>query len=162
MHNELINTLEDFLPQRDDRPSAVDFNYPKRHYNLATAISTRIGATGSRTVVPANTVLELAAERYFSLIGRAQSTLRGRFSESEFDVILNVECASIWEWDADLTVATMVADDNGVEALDDLESQSELRELLRKLIELSPLENAALVDACEQVWRGYQNPLLEV
>lgn len=104
--------------------------------------------------------MEQAGERYFSLVGRAQHSLRGRFTSAEFACILSVDCGSIWEWDAYSTVADMVADANGVGALDELEPKSVLRQLLYKLIELSPLENAALVDACEQIWRGYENPLL--
>ena len=86
--------------------------------------------------------------------------MKGKFSDSEFQVILNCECNDIWDWNTSTSVATMVADDNGIDSLDDMPNESPMRVLLEKLALLSPTENAALVDACERVWRGYQNPLL--
>jgi hypothetical protein len=54
----------------------------------------------------------------------------------------------------------MVADSNGIESIEELQEGSAMRKLLEKLTLLTPLENAALVDACERVWRGCENPLL--
>jgi hypothetical protein len=48
----------------------------------------------------------------------------------------------------------MVADDNGVESLEELEPESILRKLIEKLAHFSPTQNAALVDVCERVWRS--------
>jgi hypothetical protein len=67
--------------------------------------------------------------------------------------ILNVECGPIWNFSPYDTVASMVADDNGIESLDELEEDSNMRILLDKLIQLTRIQNAALVDICEQVWR---------
>jgi len=104
-------------------------------------------------------IVEQAAERFFSLVAVAERDLRGRFTEDEFLTILNAECTPIWQ-DRFANLATIVADDQGVESLDDLEPGHPLRVLLEKLIALTPLENAALVDVCERIWRGYKNPLL--
>ena len=57
------------------------------------------------------------------------------------------------------TVATMVAQDLRIEALDAPHPDSKLRALLVKLEGLSPLENATLVDASERVRREQENPL---
>lgn len=105
-------------------------------------------------------IAEQAAYRYFMLLDETQAKLKGNFSEEDFQVILNAECGPMWEWDPMLSVAQMVADDSGVESLKDLPESSHMRQLLQKLLELTSLENAALVDACERVWRGYDNPLL--
>ena len=53
-----------------------------------------------------------------------------------------------------MSVAGMVADDNGVDSLEELTPDSGLRVLIEKLVELTPAENAALVDVCERVWRS--------
>lgn len=53
-----------------------------------------------------------------------------------------------------MSVAGMVADDQGVESLDELGLDSILRLLILKLAKLTPTENAALVDVCERVWRS--------
>ncbi|WP_431273663.1 hypothetical protein ACQ858_16010 [Variovorax ureilyticus] len=142
-----------------DAPHPVDFDQPVRRHQLSEAISARVGLRESR--VAPEVVLELAGARFFSLVAKAQRSLKGRFSEAEWSYILNTECNQIWQWDAELSVATMVADDNGIESADDAASDDVLGPLLDKLVKLSPLENAALVDACEQVWRGYDNPLVK-
>jgi len=105
-------------------------------------------------------IVEQAAQRYFSLLDDVQAQMKDMFSSSEFLVILNAECTPVCDWYANMSVTTMVADDNGIDSLDDLKKGSSMRGLLEKLIALSPIENAALIDACERVWRGYPNPLL--
>jgi hypothetical protein len=105
-------------------------------------------------------IVEQAAHRYFMLLDEAQAALKGRFTQADFQVILNVECQPTWDWDPAMSVAQMVADDNVVRRLKALPEGDHMRQLLEKLLTLSPLENAALVDACERVWRGYDNPLL--
>lgn len=157
----MSQTFESFISElRTSTGSAhlaVDFEQPTRRHQLSEAVSARVGVSGSR--VAPETVLEQAGARYFSLVARARRSLKGRFSEAEWSYILNTECTPIWQWDAGLSVATMVADDNGIESADDAASDEVLGSLLDKLVKLSPLENATLVDACEQVWRGYDNPL---
>ncbi|WP_374662843.1 hypothetical protein [Inhella sp.] len=76
------------------------------------------------------------------------------------NTILNIECGPIWEWDPTLSVARMVADDQGVRRLKELQEDDPLRILLEKLVKLSPAEDGALVDICERIWRGHGNPLL--
>lgn len=88
-----------------------------------------------------------------------QARLKGRFTSKELITILNCECGPVWQWDINMPVVAMVANDQGVDSLDEAPEGSKLRALLEKLLALSPSENAALVDACERVWRGYKNPL---
>ena len=105
-------------------------------------------------------ICEQAAHRHFMLLDHVQAELKGKFTPHDFQVILNAECQPTWQWHPMLSVAQMVADDNGIEGLEDLPESGRMRQLLEKLLSLTPLENAALVDACERVWRGYDNPLL--
>jgi hypothetical protein len=104
-------------------------------------------------------IVEEAAHRYFMLVRDAQEKLKGMFTKAEFITMLNVECGPVWQWDVQMPMAIMVADNNGVQHRDVAEG-TPLRSLLDKLIGLSPVENAVLVDACERVWRGHENPLL--
>ncbi|SFL95670.1 hypothetical protein [Variovorax sp. OV329] len=138
---------------------AVDADQSGRRRRLSDAIALRVGAQ-ERRVAP-ETVLEQASARYFALIARVQGSLKGRFSEKEWAYILEIDRKPIWNWWAGTKVATLVADNHDVSSLDDPALEGALRVLLYKLLQLSPLENAALVDACEQVWRGCRNPLLE-
>ena len=105
-------------------------------------------------------VLEQAAQRFFMLARVAQASLKGRFTDDEFLLLLNAECHPIWDWRPHTPLANKVADAAGVTKLSNVAAGSPLRSLLVKLLALTPLENAVLVDACEQVWRGHDNPLL--
>lgn len=159
----MTNNFESFIAElrtlTKDATLVADTDQPSRRRRLNHAITARVGTQGRR--VAPETVLEQASARYFSLIARVQGSLKGRFSEKEWGYILDTESMPIWDWRAGMKVATMVADSHGVESLDHPDLDGALRILLYKLLQLSPLENAALVDACEQVWRGYRNPLAE-
>jgi hypothetical protein len=51
-------------------------------------------------------------------------------------------------------------DDLGIDDIDEVQEGSPMRVLLEKLVTLTPVENAVLVDVCERVWRGHENPLI--
>jgi len=157
------NNFESFISElrtlTKDASLVADVGQMSRRRRLGDAISARVGVQSQR--VAPETVLEQASARYFSLIARVQGALKGRFSEKEWTYILDTRRTPIWDWRAGMKVATMVADKHEVESLDDPALDGALRVLLYKLLQLSPLENAAVVDACEQVWRGCRNPLLE-
>jgi hypothetical protein len=140
----------------------LDFDASLRRGALLHHIDERRGAAGvsSRPLFSSGFIAEQAAHRYFMLVESALEGLKGRFTMDEFNTILNAECSAIWNWDIWVSVASMVADDNGIDTLDELVEGSPLRVLLEKLLALTQLENAALVDVCERVWRGYDNPLL--
>ena len=138
-----------FKPFHDEHQTA-------RRATVLRGIAARQGegnACSSRLIV------EQAAQRFFELVKHATDGLRGRFTEREWEVLLSCEPSPAWHWHRWTTVATMVADDLGIDSLDELHPDSQLRALLVKLEGLSPLENATLVDACERVWRGLENPL---
>ncbi|MBE0548553.1 MAG: hypothetical protein IH627_13080 [Rubrivivax sp.] len=139
-----------------------DFMWPVRHANLSDEVNKRVGCPEEPDrMLSGRFVVEQAAERYFYLVADAERTMRGKFTEEEFVTILNTTCGPIWEWDTYMSVASMVADTFGVGRLDSLKEGSELRVLLKKLLDLSAVQNAALVDTCERVWRGHANNLLD-
>jgi hypothetical protein len=141
----------------DDEETCFDVHQHVRRASLLPALDARLG--NGEDGLTTHHVAEQAAHRFFELAALAQEGLRGRFTDAEWLVLLSCEPSPAWYWDRWTTVATMVADDLGIEALDELDPDSELRALLVKLGDLTPLENATLVDACERVWRGLENPL---
>ena len=151
-----------FEPAGEERGEyGIDIDASLRRGALLWHIGERRGTTGDSRRQPFSSgfIAEQAAHRYFMLVETALEGLKGRFTEGDFNTILNAECSPIWNWDTWTSVATMVADTFGVDALDDLDEDGHLRVLLEKLLSLTPLENAALVDVCERVWRGHDNPL---
>ena len=116
--------------------------------------SRRNRAHGPDDVFSSIFVFQQAAERYYPLIDDAVFSMSGIFSEWEMTRLLNTTCGPIWSHQAGTSLAGHVADDMGVEEMDDLEDGSDLKVLLIKLIKLTPLQTAALVDLCERFWRG--------
>jgi hypothetical protein len=147
-----------FEPATSDDERFKDFERDQRRGNLLHAIDARRG-DGERRY-SSHLVIEQAAERFFELVAVAEDRLHGRFTDDEFLAIANSTCTPIWNWNRHTSVASMVANDRGIDSIDDLKKGSPLRLLLEKLVELTPVENAALVDVCERVWRGHDNPLL--
>lgn len=90
---------------------------------------------------------------HFMLMLSALESLNSMFTDSEMGIILNTNCGPFWQWYVGRTVATMVMEDHGIAELSDLDDDSELKILVEKLIPLSDLQNAALVDVCERFWR---------
>lgn len=144
------------------REFSRDWNRPMRRAALLDEVKERRGTERLKGEerFSSGFIVEQAAHRYFNLLRDAQARLKGGFTEWEFTTLLNVACGPVWQWDGQGSVAGMVADDNGIERLRDVPKGTPLRGLLDKLVALSPLENAVLVDACERVWRGHDNPLL--
>lgn len=110
--------------------------------------------------IPCDVPMVQASARYFMLLETAAEHLKGRFSSADFHFLLNTQCTPIWSWEPSHSLASIVADEYGIEELEELDVGNPLRVFLERLLTLSPLENAVLVDACEQVWRGHPNPLL--
>lgn len=144
-------------------PAAVADGEPfydeHRTSRRATVLRGVAARQGEGNACSSRLIVEQAAQRFFELAQHAADGLRGRFTEREWGILLSCEPSPAWNWDRRTTVATMVAEDLGIEALDELHPDSEPRALLVKLNDLTPLENATLVDACERVWRGLENPL---
>lgn len=128
-----------------------------RLINLRREIEARRGNRASGIVrFSRGFVMEQAAERYYRLMSQTQENLRGRFDDADFNLLLNAEPSPVWNLRG-LSLASLLQDayeyeDDGV--------TPDVRELIRRLAELTPLEEAAIVDACERVLRGYSNPVL--
>lgn len=144
--------------ETDEREELLEEVTGHRRRRLLDAFVLRHGADEPR--FSSHLIIEQAADRFFELVSTVEDSLRGRFTEAEFDVLLNCECSPVWSWDRSMAVASMVAEDQRVGSLRDLVEGDPLRVLLEKLVALTPVENAALVDVCERVWRGHDNPLL--
>jgi hypothetical protein len=99
-------------------------------------------------------VVEDALVRYFSLLERGCECLQERFTVAELLSVANVEPSPIWEHSHRDNLASMYADDLGIESPEDLIPGSSVDTLMRKLLVLTPLENAALVDIMERIWRS--------
>lgn len=152
-----------FEPPHEERLEyQVDFMQHARRMDLLDAVKLRRGGEHLPRVERFSSafIVEQAAHRHFMLLEATQARLKGYFTLAEFDVILSCECSLVWLWDTYMSVATMVADDQGVDSIDELAEDDPLRVLLNKLLALTPLENAAVVDACERVWRRHDNPML--
>lgn len=150
------------LPAEERAETFRDVDKPLRRDALMSAVEKRQGLDASvpSERISSGLIIEQAAHRFFEVTATVEQKLKGQFTEAELLTILNVTCARVWYWDRYTTVASMVADDQGVHSIKDLDKGSPLRVLLEKLLKLSSIENAVLVDVCERVWRGYDNPLL--
>ncbi len=141
----------------DEAMSYLTLNDDDMTYWVMNALKKR---TNDGQGIPCEVPMAQAGARYFALLDNATADMKGRFSPADFSLLLNSECSPVWSWEPSRSLAGQVADDNGVDELNDLDTDSPLRILIERLMTLSPLENAVLVDACEQVWRGHPNPLL--
>ncbi len=147
--------LEVLLKESDAPHCYLDFGWPSRWKTLLKEVKARVRiSTDVYRSVSGPYIVESAAERYFALLQHARQSMAEMFTEAEFVIMLNTTCSPLWEWNPWVTVASMVADDNGMESWDELAKGSDLRSLMERLVALSPLQNAALVDVCEQVWRN--------
>lgn len=149
------NTFLEVLLEESDAPYPFgDVAQTERHVQLLEEVKGRVGnSTDEHNRVPGPFIIENAAARYFALLDHGRRSMEGMFTEVEFVTMLNTTCCSLWEWNPWMSVATMVADDNGIDSWDEVPEGSSLDGFLQKLVALSPVQNAALVDVCERVWR---------
>lgn len=96
--------------------------------------------------------LEVAAQRYFELLNVELLSLQGFLTESELVALLNTTASPVWNWRAGFTLAGVVADDQGIESLED---DTRMGRFVRKLSSLTQSQCLALVDACERIWRDH-------
>lgn len=138
-------------------PPVAQFNRLDRLINLRQEVEARRGNRATDIVrFSRGFVVEQAADRYYRLMSQTQQNLRGRFDDADFILLLNADPTPVWNLRG-LSLASLLQDayeyeEDGV--------TPEVRELIRRLAELTPLEEAAIVDACERVLRGYSNPVL--
>lgn len=138
-------------------PPVSQFNRLDRLIKLRQEVEARRGNRASDIVrFSRGFVMEQAAERYYRLMSQTQENLRGRFDDADFSLLLNAEPSPVWHLQG-LSLASLLQD--AYEYEDD-GATPEVRELIQRLAKLRPLEEAAIVDACERVLRGYSNPVL--
>lgn len=135
-----------------------DYNFRDRHLRLAEEVKKRASdrETDGRTSCAAY-LIETAADRHFQLLAYERRAIAKMFTEWELQTILNTNCGAPWDWYPGMTLATAVADDNGIESWADAENFPALRDLIEKLQTLTLSQDAALADACEQFWSGCLN-----
>lgn len=138
-------------------PPVSQFNRLDRLIKLRQEVEARRGNRASDIVrFSRGFVMEQAADRYYRLISQTQEKLRGRFDDADFSLLLNTEPSPVWDLRG-LSLTSVLYDTYEYE---DEGITPAVRELIRRLAELTPLEEAAIVDACERVLRGYSNPVL--
>lgn len=106
-------------------------------------------------------VIEEAAKRHLQLMETTFERLVGKFNDADFNLLLNTNCSPVWSVDHYLDLSGCVLDTIRIETstIEGIEDDG-IRTLIEKLNALSPTEQLAVVEVCERVWRGYENPLL--
>jgi hypothetical protein len=153
-HEEFMQSLSAGL---NGAETEQDFELSYRLSYLSEQYEKRSGrgrALVDEHIFSAQFVLQQAAQRLFPLVWEATSSMAGMFNEPEMKLILNSNPNSVWRYQVGTSLAGNVADDRGVEDLDELVDGSELKVLLQKLLGLTSLQTVALVDLCEQFWRS--------
>ena len=146
--------METLLKNEPGIEICFDYNWPPRNAYLLQQIFDRVGTYADPAQrMSALFVLKQSAARYFMILSEAVESTGGLFTEQDFVLMLNTNCSPVWQWDRYSTVADAVAGDQGVGSVSELEEDSSLRVFLEKLLGLSAVQNAALVDVCERVWR---------
>lgn len=93
-----------------------------------------------------------ACNRYFMLMQYTLTELKERFTEDEFFFLASLGYNPIWQTYTNMFVEASRYYKNHLSAGGEVKPHIE--ELLAKLKHLTPVENLALADACEMVWRG--------
>jgi hypothetical protein len=137
--------------ETQDFDSSYRLSYLEQQYGMRSG---KARALVPEDVFSAQFVMQQAAERYFLLLQGAVQSLDGVFSDAELSALLNSNCGPIWNCAPNASLAGLVADDRGIEDLDDLTDGCELKLLLQKLISLTTLQTVALTDLCERFWRN--------
>lgn len=147
LNQGLNGNEENFDLYKEERLEKLEFEYTKRN--------------GAQPIAPDNAlspqfVIQQAAERYFDFVNDAMNEIQGIFTEEEFRIILNCTNTPLISWQHSASFANMVADELGIEALDDLPDGT-IKALLLKLLELKNAQSLALTDLCETYWRAPQS-----
>jgi hypothetical protein len=131
----------------------ADFEHVERLVYLTEQIGARTGselATGKK-IVSQKIVVQQSLERYFLLIGGALNDIE--LNAEEFGIIFNATCQPVLQWGLNISFATRIADNYGVDEISHYDANSTFIKLIAKLQELTFLQEAALVDFCERFWK---------
>ena len=106
-------------------------------------------------------VIEEAAKRHFELMAITTKSLReeGKFNDKDFRFLRDANPSPVWSVNCQFSLSGGILDEFGIEDVDDI-TDKDLRSLIKKLNSLTAVETLAVAEACELIWRGYQNPLL--
>ncbi len=105
------------------------------------------------SVFSARYIVQLAAERHFKMMAYARKSMREKFTKTDIVILLNSAMSSVSELRICLNMATSVADDLGIENLDELPEDSPTRILMDKLLSLTFFQDIALLELTENFWR---------
>ena len=128
-----------------------DFDRLVRAETLFEEIQRRQTYVKARGEFSVRYVLEVAGQRHFELLNFELRGLQGFLTVGELGVLLNTTCSPVWSWCAGATLAGVVADDLGIDSLND---DTPMGQFVRKLTTLTQVQCLALVDACERIWRN--------
>lgn len=142
-----VNLAKAWFSYPDDLGAQLTLKEINQHINDRSDI-----VTGSEPAekMPFQFVIKQSLERYFALIEGALADIK--FSGEEIRILLSVTPGPVWPTRTRLI--DCVLDEQGVDDLADLEQNSPLRSLGYKLLKLTPLQETALVDLCENFWRN--------
>lgn len=104
--------------------------------------------------IPIQGVILQDMQRYHDLISQTLLTLQEVFNAEEIQILLTATNSDVTPWQYGRSLASHVADDLGVDSLDQVPGDTPLKSLLLKLIELDSTQTLALTDFCERFWRN--------
>lgn len=105
---------------------------------------------GGRWGIGESQATTLAISRLQWLLVEGRKSLSGRFTKEEFRQLMNCFQAEIFDPDMFRDFAVAVAQESGVDEV--ILDGGKVPKFIKKLLKLSPLEDAALADALEQAW----------
>lgn len=142
--------IEDDL-SRKARQSCIRYGIEVRRGNRH-ALTDRLSAS---------LVMENATVRYFHLMRMTNADLIGKFDEDDFFLLLDLTSSKIWEVLPFPDLSGRLLEMHGLQRAPDKIQNKKLRSLIKKLNSLTTTQEYAVVEACELVWRGYPNPLID-
>mgnify|MGYP001351564107 CR=1 FL=1 len=111
----------------------------------------------------ADHVAAQAISRYFDLLSVTQSNLMDHFEQDEMTLLLDALNSEFHSFSSDRRLVGSVADAVGIGGqaqYEVLPKETTTYRLMSKLMKLTLLEEAAVVDACEQFWRRRCMPIV--
>lgn len=154
--NEFIQSLEDSI---EDSLHVLALDSEIAAEKLLRHYESRKNPTeqANEYPIPIQGVILQGMERYDDLIGQTLEDMQGMFNAEEIRILLSATNAEVTRWSYGRSLASDVADDLGIESLDEVAEDTPLKSLLLKLLELDSTQTLALTDFCERYWRNPQS-----
>jgi hypothetical protein len=141
------NEAKAWFSYADDLDAQLTIKEIDKHINVRCA---NVAGVEPAEMMPFQFVIKQSLERYFALIEGALDDIK--FSGEEIRILLSLTPGPVWSTRS--RPIDCLLDDQGVDDLADLEQDSPLGSLGHKLLELTPVQETALVDLCESYWRN--------